>query len=83
MKIDITIVADQEAFLVDAPTPQASPHRWIQAKVLLAMGLSRDAAFEAVRFSLGRFTTDEDIDAAVERTVTAVEYVRVMNRESR
>ena len=53
------------------------------SKVLLAMGLSRDAAFEAVRFSLGRFTTDEDIDAAVERTVTAVEYVRVMNRESR
>ena len=32
MTIDITIVADQEAFLVDAPTPQASPHRWIQAK---------------------------------------------------
>ena len=32
MKIDITIVADQEAFLVDAPTPQASPRRWIQAK---------------------------------------------------
>ena len=32
MHIDITIVADQEAFLVDAPTPQASPRRWIQAK---------------------------------------------------
>ena len=32
MTIDITIVADQEAFLVDAPTPQASPRRWIQAK---------------------------------------------------
>ena len=32
MNIDITIVADQEAFLVDAPTPQASPRRWIQAK---------------------------------------------------
>ena len=32
MTIDITIDADQEAFLVDAPTPSASPHRWIQAK---------------------------------------------------
>ncbi|MCQ3806931.1 MAG: cysteine desulfurase family protein [Acidimicrobiaceae bacterium] len=51
--------------------------------VLLAMGLSRDAAYESVRFSLGRFTTDSDIDAAVDAAVTAVEYVRAMNRESR
>ena len=40
--------------------------------VLLAMGLGRDAAFESIRFSLGRFTTPEDIDMAVLRTVTAV-----------
>ncbi|MCY4368322.1 MAG: cysteine desulfurase family protein [bacterium] len=46
--------------------------------VLLAMGLDRDAAFESIRFSLGRFTTPEDIDVAVERTVTAVSYVRRM-----
>ena len=52
------------------------------SKVLLAMGLSREAAFEAVRFSLGRFTTGEDVDTAVERTVTAVEYIRAMNREN-
>lgn len=51
------------------------------SEVLLAMGLSRDAAFEAIRFSLGRFTTAEDIEVAVERTVTAVEYVRAMNEE--
>lgn len=51
------------------------------SEVLLAMGIPRDAAFEAVRFSLGRFTTDTEIDMAVERTVTAVEYVRAMNRE--
>lgn len=49
------------------------------SEVLLAMGVSREAAFEAVRFSLGRFTTEPDIDAAVESTVTAVEYVRAMN----
>lgn len=47
--------------------------------VLLAMGISTDAAFEAVRFSLGRFTSDEDIDVAIERTVTAVEYVRTVS----
>ena len=50
------------------------------SEVLLAMGVPSDAAFEAVRFSLGRFTTEEEIDTAVERTVTAVEYVRAMNR---
>ena len=46
--------------------------------VLLAMGMGRDAAFESIRFSLGRFTTLDDIDRAVERTVTAVSYVRDM-----
>ena len=52
------------------------------SEVLLAMGIPRDAAFESVRFSLGRFTTTEDIDIAVERAVTAVGYVRNMTRTS-
>ena len=43
---------------------------------LLAMGIPRDAAFEAVRFSLGRFTTDLEIELAVEKTVAAVGFVR-------
>ena len=45
---------------------------------MLAMGMSRDAAFEAVRFSLGRFTTDLEIELAVEKTVAAVGFVREM-----
>ena len=48
--------------------------------VLLAMGISRESAFESVRFSLGRFTTMEDIDLAVQSAVAAVEYVRRMTR---
>lgn len=51
------------------------------SNVLLAMGLSRDAAFECVRFSLGRFTTREEIDLAVHRTVQAVTRVRSLSRE--
>ena len=39
MTIDITIVADQEAFLVDAPTPTTPPHRWIQAKAGQALSV--------------------------------------------
>jgi cysteine desulfurase len=34
--------------------------------VLLAMGVPRDVALGAVRFSLGRWTTEEEIDQAVE-----------------
>ena len=52
------------------------------SEVLLAMGIPRDAAFESVRFSLGRFTTREDIDCAVERAVVAVEYVRNLTGKS-
>ena len=52
------------------------------SEVLLAMGIPRDAAFESVRFSLGRFTTREDIDLAVESAVAAVERVRYMTRRS-
>ena len=32
--INITIVADQEAFFADAATPTHAPHRWIQAQLL-------------------------------------------------
>ena len=46
--------------------------------VLLAMGLDRDAAFESIRFSLGRFTTRDDITLAVRKTVAAVSHVRNM-----
>ena len=48
------------------------------SEVLTAMGRSREAAFESVRFSLGRFTTEVDIDTAVQSAVTAVERVRAM-----
>ena len=48
------------------------------SEVLTAMGLSRDAAFESVRFSLGRFTTPDDIATAIESAIASVERVRAM-----
>ena len=48
-------------------------------EVLLAMGIPREAAYQSVRFSLGRFTTKQDIDFAAAKAVDAVEYVRAMN----
>ena len=50
--------------------------------VLTAMGLSREAAFESMRFSLGRFTSSSEIAAAAEKVVTAVRYVRLMIEEA-
>ena len=43
---------------------------------LLAMGLSRDEAFESVRFSLGRFTTGGEVELAIGMAVEAVGRVR-------
>ena len=44
--------------------------------VLMAMGLGEDRAHTAIRFSLGRFTTIEDIDYTVARFVEVVPRLR-------
>ncbi len=44
--------------------------------VLTAMGLTFDEADESIRFSVGRQTTKEEIDSAIDMIVDAVSYVR-------
>ena len=44
--------------------------------VLTAMGLTFDEADESIRFSVGRQTTKEEIDRAIDMIVDAVSYVR-------
>lgn len=46
--------------------------------VLRALGLSEDAARSSLRFGLGRFNSDSDVDFAVERVLTAVRQLRPM-----
>lgn len=44
--------------------------------VLTALGLPADAARASLRFGLGRFTTEEEIDLAAERVIKAVTHLR-------
>jgi cysteine desulfurase len=44
--------------------------------VLLALGLSEDAARSSLRFGLGRFNTDSDVDMAANRVILAVRELR-------
>lgn len=47
--------------------------------VLKSLGLSDDLAHSSIRFGLGRFTTDEDIDYAIKVTKNAVNHLRELS----
>jgi cysteine desulfurase len=44
--------------------------------VLKSLGLSDDLAHSSIRFGLGRFTTEEEVDHAIEVTKNAVNHLR-------
>jgi cysteine desulfurase len=47
--------------------------------VLRALGLSDELAHSSLRFSIGRFTTDEDVDQAISSVRTAVDKLRELS----
>ncbi|HEX3384749.1 MAG TPA: IscS subfamily cysteine desulfurase, partial [Mucilaginibacter sp.] len=42
-------------------------------------GLSDDLAHSSIRYGLGRFTTDEEVDYAIEVTKKAVNHLRELS----
>ena len=47
--------------------------------MLRALGLSDELAHSSIRFSIGRFTTDEEIDYAVQLIKDAIGRLREMS----
>ena len=47
--------------------------------VLKSLGLDDDLAHSSIRFGLGRFTTEEEIDFAINHVKTAVTKLREMS----
>ena len=47
--------------------------------VRVALGLGDDLAHSSIRFSLGRFTTDEEIDLAIEALTKGVNHMRELS----
>ncbi|MEN9413904.1 MAG: hypothetical protein RL013_1620 [Bacteroidota bacterium] len=47
--------------------------------VLVSMGLGDDLAHSSIRFSLGRFTTDEDVDMAIKLVTDGVNHMRELS----
>jgi cysteine desulfurase len=47
--------------------------------VLVAMGLGDDLAHSSIRFSLGRFTTEEEVDMAIQLVANGVNHMRELS----
>jgi len=75
---------DGESLLLSLPTLAVSSGSACNSAtmapsyVLKAIGLGDDLAHSTIRFSLGRYTTEQDIEQAVESVTTAVNRLRGM-----
>ena len=47
--------------------------------VLRSLGVNEENAHSSLRIGLGRFTTEEEVDYAIEKIITSVEKLREMS----
>lgn len=69
------LIRDMHDIAVSTRSACSSGHSG-PSHVLKAMGLSDEDAYSCVRFSLGRFTVDDEIDYAIEKVVASVHKLR-------
>jgi cysteine desulfurase len=50
--------------------------------VLRAIGISDDLAHSSIRFGIGRFNTDAEVDYVADRVVETVTHLRELNASS-
>jgi cysteine desulfurase len=48
----------------------------LPSHVLKAMGINDDLAYSSIRFSLGKYTTEEEIDFTINHVVEVIEKMR-------
>jgi cysteine desulfurase len=70
-----TLIRDIHDVAVSTRSACSSGRR-APSHVLKAMGLSDDHAYSSIRFSLGRFTTEDEIDFALDRLIRSVRRLR-------
>ncbi|GGI09351.1 cysteine desulfurase family protein [Egicoccus halophilus] len=76
---------DADAMVVNTPAVAFSSGSACTAAVptpshvLTAMGLPTEAAEESIRLSVGRYTTEEEVDRAIELLATSAERLRELN----
>ena len=73
-----TLIRDMHCIAVSTKSA-CSSHTSGPSHVLKAIGLTDDEAYSSIRFSLGRFTTEEDINFTIERVVASVKKLRGIN----
>lgn len=70
-----TLIRDMHCIAVSTKSA-CSSNKDGPSHVLKAIGLTDDEAYSSIRFSLGRFTTEEDIDFTMERVIASVRKLR-------
>ncbi len=71
-----TLIRDMHDIAVSTRSACSSGGYHGPSHVLKAMGLTDEQAYSCIRFSLGRFTTEEDIDYTIGKVIASVAKLR-------